>query len=233
MYAMILSMDNQEQPQYLSNDQNFLSKVKSFLSANKYIVIFITVFAFISFGSTTYLLIADKKESAPSLQQTPATLTVPTAAPLKQVEISPSNTPTPTPTIAFLDETATWSAFLSAKYDYSIKYPTDWAATISAQQDPKILEYVVFNPKSATQAGTLSITLSYGTRTYKEALALDSQKGEVVFVASVSATRKNLQDSQRNKSTSIIMPVDTNTIVINAKEAYTKILDLMLTALKL
>jgi hypothetical protein len=64
-------------------------------------------------------------------------------------------------------------------------------------------------------------------------LAIESAKGEVIFVASVSATKKKLQDSQGNKFTSVIIPVDINSIIINAKEEYLNILDQMLTTLKL
>lgn len=231
-------MDNQDQPQdSYSSKPSVSSKVRDFLLNNKYILIFITLLALASFGSTGYLLIANKEYSAkrPAIQESPSLEAVPTVAPLKEVAVptdAPTSTPTPNIT-AVLDETATWSAFLSAKYKYSLKYPPTWTASISAQKDTKILEYVVFNPKDATKSGTLSITLSYGTRTYSEALATDSTKGEVIFVASVSATKKNLQDSQRNKSTSLIIPANLNSIIINAKEAYLNILDQMLKTLKL
>ena len=228
-------MDNQEQPQdsYRSKP-SISSKISNFLSKKRYIAIFITLLAVSSFGSTGYIVIANREYSSnnPPIQESPFAVTAPTVAPLKEVTI-PTDTPTPTPTLALLDQTATWSAFLSAKYNYSLKYPPTWTASISAQKDPKILEYVVLNPKDATKSGSLSITLSYGTRTYQEALAVESAKGEVIFVASVSATKKNLQDSQGNKSTSVIIPVDVNSIIVNAKEAYLNILDQMLTTLKL
>lgn len=230
-------MDNQERSQELySPTPGISSKIRDFLSKNRYIVFFITLLALASFGSTGYLLIANKEYSSdrPPIPESPFAVSAPTVAPLKEVVI-PTETPTstPTPTIVLLDQTATWSAFLTAKYGYSLKYPSSWTATISAQKDPKILEYAVFNPKDATKSGALTITLSYGTRTYQEALAIESAKGEVIFVASVSATKKKLQDSQGNKFTSVIIPVDINSIIINAKEAYLNILDQMLTTLKL
>jgi len=235
---MILSMDNQEQSQELySSKPGISSRIRDFLSKNRYIVLFIALLVLASFGSTGYILIANKQDSSnrTPIQESPFTEAAPTVAPLKEVEIPTDipDAPTSTPAIALLDQTATLSAFLSAKYNYSLNYPLDWTASISAQKDPKILEYVVFNPKNSTQSGALSITLSYGTRTYQEALAIESAKGEVIFVASVSATKKKLQDSQGKKSTSIIIPVDVGSIIINAKEAYLNILDQMLTTLKL
>ncbi len=159
----------------------------------------------------------------------------PTPSPTPLPKIAVSNTlPTaiPTPNIPLKEPIATWSAFTSSKYSYSIKYPPNWDTQITAQQDPKILEYVVFNPV-ATKAGTLSITLSYGTRTYAQALALDPQIGESIIVASVSATKKNSKDSNYNKATNIIVPFESNTIIFNAKDAFASIFNQMLTTLKL
>jgi len=94
------------------------------------------------------------------------------------------------------------------------------------------LEYVVFNPV-ATKAGTLSITLSYGTRKYTEALALDPQIGESMIVASVSATKKNSKDSNGNKAVNVIVPFGLNTIIFNAKDSFASLFNQMLTTLKL
>lgn len=232
---MILLMDNQIESQETSNlNPSFLSKLKIFLSANKFATIFITVLGVISFATTTYLLMANKK--APLSNKSFQENIVPTStmAPSPQ-KIIPTNTQppsTPTPTIVLTNPTATWSAFTSSKYSYSIKYPPNWNAQITAQQDPKILEYVVFNPV-ATKAGTLSITLSYGTRTYAQALALDPQAGESMIVASASATKKNSKDSNGYKAVNVIVPFGLNTIIFNAKDAYLSLFNQMLTTLKL
>jgi len=234
---MILLMDNQDQPQNFSDIQPTPASPRMFFNIlnipTKYIIIFLAVLAVLSSGLTGYLLFANKKKALPPkivqeeiLVEPPSFTPIPTKVPTPTI--------TPTPTLApLVDPVATWSAFVSTKYSYSIKYPPDWTAKITTQQDPKILEYVVFNPKDATKAGTLSITSSYSTRTYKEVLALDPQKGETVTIASVSATTKSLKDSDGNISINVIIPTGVNTIIINAKEMYKSILDKMLTTLKL
>lgn len=212
---------------------NFFSKLKIFFSANKSIIIFIAFLSIISSSTTVYLLMSNKKPLSPNKlpQKSIIPTSFPTPLPQKIISITPPP-PTPTLTITLANPTATWSAFVSSKYSYSIKYPPNWTAQITTQQDPKILEYVVFNPV-ATKAGTLSITLSYGTRTYAEALAIDPQIGETLTVASVSATKKNSKDSNGNKAINIIVPFGSNTIIFNAKDAYSSLFNQMLTTLKL
>lgn len=226
-------MDNQyDVQQPVIPQQSFFSKFKSFFSGNKSLIILIVFLTLISFGTTGYLLMTNKK--------TPKTINpsqmnvILTSSPTPTPQKTPSSAPSisPTPAIALANLTATWSAYVSSKYSYSIKYPPNWTALATTQQDPKILEYVVFNPV-ATKAGTLSITLSYGTRTYSEALALDPQIGQTIQVASVSATKKNSKDSNGNQATNIIVPFGSNTIIFNAKNAYTNLFDQMLTTLKL
>lgn len=213
---------------------NFLSKLKLFLSVNKFWVILLTFFSISSVGMTGYLLTANKKAPVSNRIAQENILSTPSPTPLLKVAIS--NTPpplTPTPTIIFVNPTATWSAFASSKYSYSLKYPLNWTAQTITQTDPKILEYVVFNPV-ATKAGTLSITLSYSTRTYTEALALDAQQiGETITVASAAATKKNSKDSNGYKATNVIVPFGSNTIIFNAKDAYINLFNQMLTTLKL
>ncbi len=206
--------------------------LKIFLSANKSIVIFISFLSILSMSTTGYLLMTNKKQSLNKITGVPIPQI--SKAPLaNQPKISPpSPTPTPKPLSASLkiDSTASWSAFTSSKYSYSIKYPPQWTAKITTQQDPKILEYVIFNPV-ATKAGTLSITLSYGTRTYTEALALDPQVGEAISVVSASATKKNSKDSNGNRAANIVVPFGSNTIIFNAKDAFSSLFNQMLTTL--
>ncbi|OGH42020.1 MAG: hypothetical protein A3H79_00370 [Candidatus Levybacteria bacterium RIFCSPLOWO2_02_FULL_36_8b] len=233
-------MDNQNE-QLNTNDVSlsFFSKVKIFLSANKLAVIFIAVLGTISFSTTGYLLTANNKtppqnrfpqENIPPIS--------PQISPPQQVILNASPTASPSsssiskPTASAIDPTASWSAYVSTKYSYSVKYPPGWNAQITTQQDPKILEYVVFNP-TATKAGTLSITLSYGNRTYTQAQALDPQTGESILVASVSATKKSSKDSNGYKATNVIVPFGSNTIIFNAKDAFSTLFNQMLTTLKL
>ena len=213
---------------------NLLSKLKNFLSANKFAVILLAFFSISSFGMTGYLLMANKKPSLPGKIARTTILTTPISTIANTPITSLSQPPSPKlpSTSLKTDPSASWSAFVSSKYSYSIKYPPTWTAQITTQQDPKILEYVVFNEVS-TKSGTLSITLSYGTRTYTEALALDPQIGESMVVASTSATKKNSKDSNGNKAINVIVPFGLNTIIFNAKEAYSSLFDQMLTTLKL
>lgn len=212
---------------------NLFSKLKLFISANKFSVTLLTLFSLSSVGMTIYLLTPTNKTLPLGKPTQEKIILTPTAEPLTQKTIFNTPSPsTPTPTIALINPTATWSAFTSLAYSYSIKYPPDWTAKTITQTDPKILEYVVFNP-TATKAGTLSITLSYGTRTYLEALALDPQIGETILVASVSSTKKNSKDSNGYKATNVIVPYGLKTIIFNAKNAYISLFNQMLTTLKL
>lgn len=216
---------------------NFLSKLKIFFSANKFIIIFIVFLSIASFSATGYLLMANKKPSLSNKVTKPTALSTPIPTPIPTIASQPTTfPPQPTPNLPSAplktDPTSTWSAFVSTKYSYSMKYPPNWTAQVTLQQDPKILEYVVFNPQ-ATKAGTLSITLSYGTRTLAQALALDPQTGESIIVASVSATKKNSKDSSGNKAINVIVPFGSNTIIFNAKDAFANLFNQMLSTLKL
>lgn len=215
--------------------KNIFSKLKLFLSINKFWAALFIFFFTSSVGMTTYLLAADSHPSSgkPVFENILPTPTPTPSPPTVITDVLPTPILTPTPTIIIpIDPTATWSAFTSSKYSYSVKYPLSWTAQTTTQTDPKILEYVVFNP-AATKAGTLSITLSYGTRTYSEALALDPQVGETITVASVSATKKNSKDSNGYKAVNVIVPFGSKTIIFNAKDAYLNLFNQMLTTLKL
>lgn len=231
---MILLMDNQINQDSQINPQGLSNIQPGFFSRNKIIIIIIVILGVLSFGATGYLLINNKSSSSEPLP-TENVVSVPivTTSTSKTDSITPQPpTPTATPVLSLEDETASWSAFVSSKYSYSLKYPPNWTAQITNQPDPKILEYVVFNP-TATKAGTLSITLSYWARSYAESLALDPQKGQALIVASVSATKKNSKDSNGYKATNVIMPFGSNSIVFNAKEAFETLFNQMLTTLKL
>lgn len=208
--------------------------LKAFLSANKFAVILLSFFSISSFGMTSYLLMADKKPSLPAATTSQTTIFSTPTEPVSTPTSPPLPSPTPKLGSASLkiDPTASWSAFVSSKYSYSIKYPPQWTAQITTQSDPKILEYVVFNPV-ATKSGTLSITLSYGTRTYAQAQALDPQIGERIVAASTSGTKKSSKDSNGYKATNVIIPFGSNTIIFNAKDAHINLFNQMLTTLTL
>jgi len=215
--------------------KNTFSKLKLFLSINKFWAILFAFFFTSSVGMTTYLLAVDSHPPSSKLaSENIPPIPTPISSPQTVITDAPStSTLTPTPTIIIpVNPTATWSAFTSSKYSYSVKYPTNWTAKTITQTEPKILEYIVFNP-TATKAGTLSITLSYGTRTYLEALALDPQAGTVITAASVSATKKDSKDSNGYKATNVIVPFGSNTLIFNAKDAYLNLFNQMLTTLKL
>src|SRR3989304_8770929 len=144
-------IENKQQP------ENSGSKI--FSLSHKYLAILVVVLCLVSLGSAALLLSNHfkKDNSIVSL--------------FKQNLLRfPSPTPTPKELLENIDETLGWNIYSNSQYEYSIKYPLDWSATITPQEDPKIIEYVVFNPLSATRAGELSITLTYTTRSYKEVL---------------------------------------------------------------
>ena len=177
-------------------NQTIIVKIRSILSQNKFLIIVVTALTIISFGTTSYLLVAGSNKSfKPPRQENNLT----TSEALPTLQPQPSTDPTSQPTQTLnpelqKDETATWSAFTSSKYSYSISYPPAWNASLADQEDEKILEYVVFNPESASGSATPAISLSYGTRTYQEALNI-YQSGENITVGSQSATKIQNQNS--------------------------------------
>ena len=203
--------------------QNYPSSSSGLFSIpNKYVAILIALLCIVSLGSAIYFLVAHNKEAE-----------FRNSFPPQNIITSPSPTPTPQELPKDIEEASNWNVYSNSQYGYSIKYPLDWNAVITPQGDPKILEYVVFNPLSATKAGELSITLTYTTRSYKEVLDSDPQPGESIAVASVTATRKLKEDSQRNISISVALPHDSNTFVLLGKEKYKDIFNQMLSTLNL
>lgn len=229
-------MDNQNPKESLDQVQSYTSTPKSFKLPNKYLLIGIVVVVLVFLLLSSYfLVIRGKKEPVTS-----ATPTIPVMlSPSPTIESSESQvsplpskippTPTPNPTSDLLP---TWSAYVSTKYGYSIKYPNNWMISNTVQSDPKILEYLIFKPKDATPSSQLPITLSYTTRTYQEALALDPQKGESIAIATVSATKKTQKDSDGNVTISVIIPVRVKTIILVALEKYKDIFNQMLSTFK-
>lgn len=209
-------------PQGLSNNQQPQdSGPKLFSLSHKYLAILVAVLCLVSLGSAAFLLSGhfEKDTDLVSLFR-------------ENLLRFPPPTPTPQKLLEDIDETLGWNIYSNSQYGYSIKYPLDWSATITVQEDPKILEFVVFNPLSATRTGELSITLTYTTRTYKEILDSDPQPGEIITVSSISATRKLKEDSQRKVSISVAIPHNSNTFVLLAKEKYKDLFNQMLSTFK-
>jgi hypothetical protein len=205
-----------------NNQQSQGSSPKLFSLPHKYLALLVAVLCLTSLGSAILLLSDHNKEDK-------------TLVSLFRENILrfPSPTPTPQQLLEGIDETFGWNVYSNSQYGYSIKYPLDWNGVITPQGDPKILEYVVFNPLSATRAGELSITLTYTTRSYKEVLDSDPQPGETIIVSSISATRKLKEDSQRRVSISVAIPDNSNTLVLLGKEKYKDIFNKMLSTFKL
>ncbi len=205
---------------------------RSFLLANKYIIIFLSIVALISLSSSVYILASQNKTtlSTNNLPRQPVNnVATPTITIAEEKDSSANTNPSPplqpTPTINPING---WQTYTSTAYGFTIKYPGDWLVKNTAQQDPKILEYVVFTPKSTTASAELTISLSHQTRTYQEALAIDPQVGEKITVASVSGTKKIQKDSNGNTTINVILPVNTKTIIFYAREKYQDIFYQML-----
>src|SRR5207302_1357646 len=131
--------------------------------------------------------------------------------------------PTPAP-----DPTASWSAYVSSQYKFSIQYPSNWISANLGEQDPTTPMYVSFNPPGVPSSA-LSITLAYANRTYQNALSMNATAGTTISVASVSATQKLLTNSDGVTTIQVIVPFNNNaTIIFNAAQQYQKIFKQML-----
>lgn len=231
------SQNQQQELQTPPTEQEKPSLIHRLLNIPHWYLLIILILAIFSFGSSTYLLMkASPQKSANnyvsqvtsfpsptfSLAQKAANTPTPTVLPAT----IPALTITPTP-----DPIASWSAYISTTSAYSIKYPPDWKAKATLQQDSKILEYVVFNPQNAS-ASALSISISYSKRTYQEAIALRDQNGEKIKIASISGYKTVEQDSNRNVSLHAVFPINSNSIDIYSKQQYQDIFNKMWGSLK-
>jgi hypothetical protein len=142
--------------------------------------------------------------------------------------ISPTSTPTDAPTINPL---AGWYTYTNSQYGYTIKYPPDWRVQDLGALEPKIPSYIVFNQNSATTSAR-SITISVSTRTYQEQLAIGSQTGSPIIVGSITGTLQFLQDSDRQQSSSVILPRANNLLILHTKTTYANTFNQMLTTVK-
>lgn len=191
------------------------------------------VFLTLIFGGAIGYMIGTgklKKETLTTLVIPPGlipspTITTPNGA---AGSINPASTPTPTLTANALSNL---SKSFSSTYDYYFRYPTTWGLTTPENTDAKILEYLVLNPKGSE--GGLAITVSYTTRTYQEALALNSQPAEGIVVGNVTSSRKVLKNSDGLISVQVIIPDGTNTIIFLATETQKNTLNDILSTFKL
>lgn len=138
------------------------------------------------------------------------------------VAVSPTLTPTPS-----VNPTATWSAFISNQYGYSIDYPPNWTVTPTSSGDPLIVQYVLFNPNTLATSSS-SITVSYTNRTAAQSLAVYSATNQPISIGSISATMQTTQDSNGNVAYRVVIADGTaNSIVIFGRQAYQTIFNQM------
>lgn len=145
-----------------------------------------------------------------------------TIANVTVVPLTPTITSTPT-----VNPTATWSAFISSQYGYSIDYPPNWVATPTTSGDQLIVQYTLFNPNTVSTASS-SITVSYSNRTAAQSLAVYTATGVPLTIGTISATMQTTQDSNGNVAYRVVIPDGTaNSIVIFGRQAYQTIFNQM------
>lgn len=238
-------MENQPQQPPKPDQQIPQAKPFAFKPPPRYIgknlIIIVAFLVIISLGSTTYMLLSPKQNINPSpINSINEIITLPSVTPESKAsvlnldatpaKITQTATSSATPTT---DPTNNWNTFTNSNYKYSVKYPLDWTVQNLGQLEPKVPDYVVFNPKNATSTAKM-ITISYSTRTYDEAMAIGATNSEIIKVGTISAAKKIEQDSNRNEVIHIIIPLknNTNTLIFYAKSAYKTIFDQMLPTLK-
>lgn len=187
----------------------------------------------IVFGSGIFILSNTQKKQLPpipTIAQTIVSFPSPTMIPpifVPSVEPSPTIIPTETPVP---DPLPGWNAYVSTK-GYYMKYPADWTARVTQQSDPKIMEYVVFNPRTAN-SGELAITLTYSTRTTAELIATTSAS-EKISVGGIGSTRQTIQNSDGQVSTKVVIPYGANTVQFVGKSTYQSTFTQMLSSFKI
>ncbi|HSX39999.1 MAG TPA: hypothetical protein VLF68_00090 [Candidatus Saccharimonadales bacterium] len=220
-----------------SGEQGFVAHKSRFKFhvGNKAIYIFFGILVLLSLGSSAYILTLPTKQSVGAAAPAANSIVLPTvvlpteaAAPSQNVlALKPTATPTPRPSLAG------WKLFTNTTFGYSIQYPPDWSASQSATSDPKIPSFLVFNPTNATGGAMMAITISSTTRTYQEQLALGPSATTPITVASVSATKSQLQNSDGVVSVQVVLPYKpTQTIVFVAQKQFEDTLTNMLSTFK-
>jgi hypothetical protein len=227
LYVNIYLMDQNEVPQPTSGNKAFAFKRPDFLS-NKTVIIVLSVLLFLTLIGTavTLFLIQNQTQN----QSLPIPSQEEVTANIDQPDVI-SSAPTKTPKM-LAEETATWNTFINSKYHYSIKYPIEWTVQKRGQLEPKIPDFVVFNPPDAATTSAI-IRISYSLRTFDESKALNSQFGQPIVVASRSGVRKVLQDSNNDISINVILPYSQNSIILFSKEKYSEVFTQMLSTFKI
>lgn len=214
-----------QEPLSTSGDKTPNEKKSSFISHRILITILIVFIVLFLVGSGWAIILLQKQTS--KSEEEPLLDTVSTSEDQTQTL---NQQPTKSPSQQ-ADETKNWNTFINSKYNYLIKYPLEWTVQKKGQLEPKVPDYVVFNPPdSATNAAIIRI--SYSTRTYEEANELSTQFGQPIIVASQSGIRKVLQDSNGDISINVILPFNQNSIILYSKEKYSEIFALMLSTFR-
>ena len=231
---MIYVMDTLSQPikvfKQPEQEQTLLLFIKknkiSLIIAASVILLLLTGVGILVFGQKKSM---DTTKGSISPSPTEQTLAAPTV-PVSQAQNQPISSVSATPTIT----TSTWNTYKNTVYKYQLQYPGDWTLKNTASPDSKILEYLVLNP-IILASNSASITVSYTTRTYTEALALSTQIGEIMKVASISSTKTTEKNSDGNISIRVVVPINNNanTFIFVAQDAYKDILTQILATFKL
>lgn len=118
------------------------------------------------------------------------------------------------------DKTADWKLYSNIRAGYSLKYPPTWAAKSYGQTDETTIDFAAFNPDEVIDNKTTAVRISYTTRSYDEALKLSTAESKKITVGGVVGAKKEIQDSQKNKFISVILPLDDNSITLTAKQEF-------------
>ncbi len=212
--------------------ENLLSQAKTFIK--KPMFIGLSVLFIVSLISTYYILFMWNTTSTIN-HTNPANFSLPPVSSPTPI-LSPTFTPTPAASVtpsAVMDPTSSWNTFINKIYRYSIKYPNDWTASYVNSSDPLIPNFVSINPATAS-AKINAITISYTTRTNAQLAAIyGSTSSGTLTIASQSATEYDQQDSDGNKSLSIILEEPTYAYIFYAMDQYKSLLLQMLSTLVL
>lgn len=196
------------------------------------VMVLIVCFAFLALltsGLAAYMISSSRKQTftqanIPTQTFEPTPISGEKAANPTLILSTPTPSASPTPTLK--------NSYSNSKYGFSFRYPSGWTLVNKTQSDPKILLYLVLNSRGAL-SDELSITVSYGTRNYEEALDLNNQVAESIQVAGISSSRKILKDSKGSISIQVIIPDSNNTFIFLSKEKYKSTLDQILSSFKL
>lgn len=212
---------------------------KSPLLKSKYIPLVVIFFLTIGMVTVVAFISSDKKntgqnvsvhaqnnssvqtQAGSALQKTPTPKN--SAAP----KVSPTNTPTPLPT---LDPGVSWYTYSNPKYNYTIKYPPDWVARDLSPLEPLVPSYIVFNPKTAS-ASSRFITIAISSRTYQEQIAIGGP-GDPFTAAGINGIKQMFQDSNGFQSTAIVLPRTKDLLIPRAKKEYESVFYIMLSTLQ-